>query len=57
MEKMRDFAGGPVVKTLHFQYRGYRFHCGWGTKILHVAWLENKRERNEEDETKLGEYH
>ena len=54
---MRDFAGGPVVKTLHFQYRGYRFHYGWGTKILHVAWLEDKRERNEEDETKLGEYH
>ena len=44
MEKMRDFPGGPVVKTLYFQCRGYRFHYGWGTKILHVAWLENKRE-------------
>ena len=20
---------------------------GWGTKILHVVWLKNKRERNE----------
>ena len=23
---MRDFTGSPVVKTLHFQCRGHRFH-------------------------------
>ena len=32
-----DFPGGPVIKTLHFQCRGYRFNS-WGTKILLAMW-------------------
>lgn len=33
----RDFCGGPVVKTSHFQPRGHRLEIlGWETKILHA---------------------
>ena len=31
-----DFPGGPVVKILHFQFRGCRFYPGWETKIPHT---------------------
>ena len=32
LEKSRDFPGGPVVKTLHFQHRGHEFNP-WSGKI------------------------
>jgi len=34
---VRDFPGDPVVKTLCFKGKGYRFSLGWGTKIPHAA--------------------
>ena len=38
------FPGDPVVKTLHFQYRGHRFHQGVQkkTKTRTVRWLLKK---------------
>ena len=38
----RDFPGGPVVKTPHFQCRGYALIPGWGTKVPHAAWCNQK---------------
>ena len=38
----RDFAGGSVVKTLHFQYRGRGFDPWWGTKIPHATRCHQK---------------
>ena len=35
--KMRDFPGGPVVKTPRFHCRGCGSIPGWGTNILHTA--------------------
>ena len=32
----RNFPGGPIVKTLHFQCRGHRFDP-WSGKILCVV--------------------
>ena len=34
----RDSPGGPVVKTLHFQYKGMGLISGQGTKIPHAMW-------------------
>ena len=33
----RDFPGGPEVKTVSSQCRGYQFDLGWGTKIPHAT--------------------
>ena len=33
---LRDSPGGPVVKTLLYQYRGHGFNPWSGTKILHA---------------------
>ena len=38
----RDFHGGAVVKTLHFQCRGHRVHSLVGELRSHLAWLEKK---------------
>ena len=35
--------GGPVVKTLHFHFRGTGSIPGWGTKILHAPWRGQKK--------------
>ena len=34
---MRDFPGGPVVKTLPSSARGVGLIPGWGAKIPHVS--------------------
>ena len=34
----RDFPGGPVVKTPHFQCKGMGSISGQGTKIPHAMW-------------------
>lgn len=53
--KSRDFAGGPVVKTLHFQGRGRGFNTWSGNKelrshMLHdmvkEKWLERPLKNN-----------
>lgn len=41
-EKYRDFLGGPVVKTLCFQTRGWRFDPWSGNPTFHVAKDNNK---------------
>ena len=35
---IRDFPGGPVVKTLCFQCRGCGFNSWSGPKIPHMVW-------------------
>ena len=35
---LRDFPGGPVVKTLHFNAGGMASIPGEGTKIPHAMW-------------------
>ena len=35
--KNRDFLGGSMVGTPHFQYRGHGSNLWWGTKISHAA--------------------
>ena len=42
---MRDFSGGPVVKTPRFQCRGTGMIPGQGTKIPHAAWCSKKRKK------------
>ena len=37
-KKMGNFPGSPVVKILHFQYRGMNSVPGQKTKIPHAAW-------------------
>ena len=37
-----NFPGGPVVKTLCFQYRGLGSIPGQGTKISHAVWYSQK---------------
>ena len=38
-----DFSGGPVVKSSHSYSRGAALIPGWGTKILHAKWRDQKR--------------
>ena len=35
---MRDFPGGPVIKTPHFQCRGCGFNPGQGPKVPRAVW-------------------
>ena len=42
----RDFCGGAVVKTLHFQCRGHRVHSLVGELRSHLAWLEKKTQKH-----------
>ena len=45
---VRDFPGGPVIKTLFFHCRGKGSIPGLGTKIPPVKWrsqIERERER------------
>ena len=44
-----DFFGGPMVKTLCFQYRGHGFNPWLGNKdpTCHKAWSKKKKERKE----------
>ena len=51
--QLRDFPGGPVVKTLHFHCRwggGTSSNPGWGTKIPHGMQcgqnLKSQKKRN-----------
>ena len=42
---VRDFPGGPVVKTSPSKARGMGLIPGQGTKIPHALWLENQNIR------------
>ena len=44
-KKKKDFPGGPVVKTPHFQCRGQVFDPWLGNKdpIYHVVQLKKKK--------------
>ena len=42
---VRDFPGGPVVKTSPFNARGMGLVPGWGTKIPNALCLENQNRR------------
>ena len=43
--KIRDFPGGPVVKTLRFHCRGTGLIPGQGTKIPHATWCGPKKKK------------
>ena len=43
-----EFPGGQVVKTLHFQCRGYGFIPGQGTKIPHGKAKKQTKKRERE---------
>ena len=40
---LRDFPGGPVVKTLHFNAGGEASVPGEGTKTPHDLWPQKKK--------------
>ena len=42
---MREFPGGTVVGTPHFQCRRHRFDPWAGTKILHAMQLSQKNKK------------
>ena len=42
--RVREFPGGPVVRTPHFQCKGHRFDHWLRTKIQHVTWCVQKKE-------------
>ena len=50
LEKSRDFPGGPVVKTLHFQHRGHEFNP-WSGKIPYALWPKNKIKKKNKQKT------
>ena len=57
--KMKDFPGGPVVRTLRSQCRSPGLIPGWGIKILQAAWCGqiHKRRMNERNKKLLLESH
>ena len=42
-DKLLDFPGGPMVKTLHFQCRGTGLTPSWRTKIPYAACHRQKK--------------
>ena len=40
---MRNFPGGPVAKTPHFNAGSMGLIPGWGTKIPHAPWCSQKK--------------
>ena len=44
-----DFPGDPVVKILHFQYRGRRFDPWSGTKFPHATQRSKKIKEGKND--------
>ena len=47
IQRVREFPGGPVVKTPHFQRKGHRFDHWLGTKIQHVMRCVQKKKKKE----------
>ena len=41
--EVRDFPGGPVVRTSCFCCRGYGFYPDLGTKIPYATWCGKKK--------------
>ena len=39
---LRDFPGGPLVKTAHFHCREHKFYPWWGTKVENAVRLDQK---------------
>ena len=44
---MRDFTGGPVIKTLPANAGGAGLIPGWGAKILHVSGPKKSKHKTE----------
>ena len=44
---MREFPGGPVVKTWCFHCSGPGSTLGWGTKISQATWHGQKEKKSE----------
>ena len=42
---------------LHFQYRGYRFSPGQGTKILYATWCSQKKKSDDSMKIRNHETH
>ena len=40
---IKDFPGGPVVKTAHFRCREHKFYPWWGTRITNAVQLDQKK--------------
>ena len=40
---IRDFPGGPVVRTLHFHCQDLGLLPGWGTRIPHASKYDQKK--------------
>ena len=43
---IRDFPGGPGVKTLPFNARSAGSITGWGTKIPYASWPKTPKQEN-----------
>ena len=44
---MKDFPGGPVVKTPPFNAAGVSSIPGWGAKIPHALWPKKPKHKTE----------
>ena len=45
VKNIRDFHGGPAVKTLYFHYGGTGSISGWGTEIPHAMRYGQKKKK------------
>ena len=51
---MRDFPGGPVVKTSPFNAGAVGWIPGWRAKIPHASWPENQNIKQKQYCNKLN---
>ena len=51
---MRDFPGGPVVKTLPSNAGGAGPIPGWGAKIPHALWPKNQNIKQKQHYNKFN---
>ena len=53
---MRDFPGGPVVKTSPSSAGGACLIPGWGAKILHASWPKNQNIKKEKQKQHCNKF-
>ena len=54
MGLLRDFPGGPMVKTPYFSAQNKGLIPGQGTKIPHATWCGQKKKTHTHTHTEMG---
>ena len=49
MKDLREFSGGPVVRTACFYHRGYKINCK-GTEIPQAVWCSPRKKKISESQ-------